>query len=447
MSKPLINFVIFMGIIIFLPIAASALEPNEVLVIANRNAAKSVGLARYYMKKRGISEKNLVKLWVTDKETCSRYEYEKKIAARIRRILEQRDSEKRIRCLVIMYGLPLKVAPPERSSFQKSEMEKLRKRKNLLDKQLADLKDDQNEARKKVLKELEALKNKISYPKKSNQGAALDSEIALVRKKDYPLSGWVPNPYFLNFQNQKLLVEKNNVLMVSRLDGPSEGIVKRVIDDSLEAEKKGLSGKAYFDARWRDPGDRKLSGYALYDKSIHIAAGIVRKSYRMPVIEDSTQNLFQPGECPEAALYCGWYSLARYIDAFTWQPGSIGYHIASSECATLKRKDSQVWCKRMLEEGVAATIGPVSEPYVTAFAIPEIFFGFLVEGYLSLAECYLISNPYLSWKMVLIGDPLYRPFKNRQRTGVRGQRPENRGQRTEVRGQMTEDGEQNKGKH
>jgi len=396
-----------MGIIIFLPIAASALEPNEVLVIANRNAAKSVGLARYYMKKRGIPEKNLVKLWVTDKETCSRYEYEKKIAARIRRILEQRDPDKRIRCLVIMYGLPLKVAPPELGSFNKN----------------------------------------ISYPKKSNQGAALDSEIALVRKKDYPLSGWLPNPYFLNFQNQKLLVEKNEVLMVSRLDGPSEAIVKRVIDDSLGAEKKGLSGTAYFDARWRDPGDRKLSGYALYDKSIHIAAGIVRKSNRMPVIEDSTQNLFQPGECPEAALYCGWYSLARYIDAFKWKSGSIGYHIASGECATLKRKDSQVWCKRMLEEGIAATIGPVSEPYVTAFAIPEIFFGFLVEGYLSLAECYLISNPYLSWKMVLIGDPLYRPFKNRQRTGVRGQRPENRGQRTEVRGQMTEDGEQNKGKH
>ena len=31
-------------------------------------------------------------------------------------------------------------------------------------------------------------------------------------------------------------------------------------------------------------------------------------------------------------------------------------------------------------------------------------------GKLSLAECYLLSLPYLSWKMVLIGDPLYRPF-------------------------------------
>jgi hypothetical protein len=27
---------------------------------------------------------------------------------------------------------------------------------------------------------------------------------------------------------------------------------------------------------------------------------------------------------------------------------------------------------------------------------------------LTLAESYLVSLPYLSWKMVLVGDPLYR---------------------------------------
>ena len=73
-----------------------------------------------------------------------------------------------------------------------------------------------------------------------------------------------------------------------------------------------------------------------------------------------------------------------------------------------------MWCKRMLEEGVAATIGPVQEPYVQAFPLPEIFFKYLADGYLTLAECYALSTPFLSWKMVLIGDPLYRPFENRQ---------------------------------
>jgi hypothetical protein len=35
----------------------------------------------------------------------------------------------------------------------------------------------------------------------------------------------------------------------------------------------------------------------------------------------------------------------------------------------------------------------------------------LVDGRLTLAECYTASMPYWSWQMVLIGDPLYRPFK------------------------------------
>jgi uncharacterized protein (TIGR03790 family) len=64
----------------------------------------------------------------------------------------------------------------------------------------------------------------------------------------------------------------------------------------------------------------------------------------------------------------------------------------------------------MIEEGVCATVGPVAEPYVQAFPMPEVFFGFLSEGILSLAECYMVSLPFLSWKMVLIGDPLYHPF-------------------------------------
>jgi uncharacterized protein (TIGR03790 family) len=205
--------------------------------------------------------------------------------------------------------------------------------------------------------------------------------------------------------------------MVSRLDGPSEAIVRRIIDHSIQAETRGLSGRAYFDARWRDTGQADATGYAFYDRSLHKAARRVEKSGLMPVVLDENEALFSPNACPEAALYCGWYSLARYVDAFDWVPGAVAYHIASSECATLERKDSRVWCKALLEDGVAATIGPVDEPYVNAFPVPEIFFGFLVDGYLSLAECYFISVPVWSWQMMLVGDPLYRPFKNRKPAG------------------------------
>ena len=66
----------------------------------------------------------------------------------------------------------------------------------------------------------------------------------------------------------------------------------------------------------------------------------------------------------------------------------------------------------MLEDGAAATIGPVAEPYVQGFPLPEIFFGMLLDGYYTLSESYILSLPYLSWQVILIGDPLYRPFRN-----------------------------------
>jgi len=383
MGRGLFRLFIISAALCSLQKPAAALEPKEILVLANRNAARSVGLAKYYMKKRGIPERNLLKLRVTDKETCSRSHYEKKVAAPVRRYINKLNKKGDIRCLVTMYGLPLKVQPP-RLTFR--EKEEIRNQKN------------QGQGLKRQL----------------DMGASLDSEIALVLEKNYPIPGWVPNPYYLGFRTRELSVERENVLMVSRLDGPSEEIVRRVIDDSLKTEEKGLRGIAYFDARWPEPGEKALSGYSLYDKSLYLAARRVEKSGRMRVVVENTEKLFSPGQCPEAALYAGWYSLAKYVDAFFWQPGSIGYHIASGECTTLKKKNSRIWCKMMLEKGIAATVGPVAEPYVSAFPVPEIFFGFLVDGYLSLAECYIISTPYLSWKMVLVGDPLYKPFKNMQ---------------------------------
>jgi hypothetical protein len=52
----------------------------------------------------------------------------------------------------------------------------------------------------------------------------------------------------------------------------------------------------------------------------------------------------------------------------------------------------------------------VAEPYLESFPEPGVFFGSLLAGN-SLIESYTIANPFWSWQMVLIGDPLYRPFK------------------------------------
>jgi len=389
---------------LFFAQGAWALAPEEVLVIANYNAAKSRGLAKYYMEQRKIPPQNLVLIWMTDKETCTRFEYEAKAIPPIRRFLQ---ANPQIRAMVTLFGVPLKIRGPDSSPEEKQQMARLNDQKEAIEEQLNTTASLEPVKRQKLQGALTRVKSKIRRFKITlDKNASFDSELSLVKQETYGLNSWQPNPFYLGFKNQSPKIPKSNVMMTSRLDAASAKIVRRIIDDSIEAERDGISGTAYFDARWKDPGKKKLSGYAFYDRSIHAAAQFHSKI--LPVVLNDTQDLFQPGDCPNAALYCGWYSLAKYIDAFQWTKGSVGYHIASSEAATLKGKNSQVWCKKMLDNGIAATIGPTGEPYVQAFPVPEIFFNFLTEGYLTLAESYMVSLPFLSWKMVLIGDPLYR---------------------------------------
>lgn len=396
--------------ILFLP--AHALVPEEVLVITNRNAAKSMGLARYYMKQRNIPEKNIVTLFMTDKETCTREEYEKKALPPIRKFL---DENRQIRAIVTLFGVPLRISSPEKSPAEKAELNAMEIKKKALEDQLNDEKITDEKIKQETKKQLSSVNKTISdYLKRIDKVASFDSELALVKKDGYDLNMWLPNPFYLGFRNQETILKQSDILMTSRLDGANETIVKRIIDDSIEAEKIGLTGTACFDARWKDPEEKKVSGYGFYDKSIHRASQLILNRNEFNVVINDENTLFQKGECKDTALYCGWYSLARYVDAFTWAKGSVGYHIASSECQTLKGENSQVWCKKMLDNGIAATIGPVGEPYVQAFPVPEIFFDYLTRGYLTLAESYLVSLPYFSWKMVLVGDPLYRLKVNKR---------------------------------
>lgn len=405
---------IALWMVFFIPVMAGpglALAPGEILIVANEQARQGVELARYYAQQRNIPEGNLLWLTLPVEETCSREIYERQVAAPVRAFLEGIKPTWRIRCLVLMYGMPLKVAPFNPVEGELSQALKARER--VLKRLTEDGYGEDDAASPSALaEELEDVRKRLNQLKiTTDQWASVDSELSIVRAVGAPIGGWIKNPFYLGFKNQSPSVPKDEVLMVSRLDGPSAASVKRIIDDSILVEKTGLTGIAYFDARWPMGLTPATSTYQLYDRSIHQAAEQVKRSGRMPAVVDETDTLFQSGQCPNAALYCGWYSLATYVDAFSWRRGAVGFHIASSECTTLKKENSQVWCKRMIEEGVCATVGPVGEPYVQAFPMPELFFGCLTEGVLSLAECYMVSLPFLSWKMVLIGDPFYCPFQ------------------------------------
>jgi len=271
-----------------------------------------------------------------------------------------------------------------------------------------------------LLLSVQWLDEQLKVASQNETGASFDSELALVMwPDDYQLLRWQPNYLRPAYDNSQLR-KAYRTLMVARLDAPTLVLAKGLVDTAMRVEKEGLRGKVYLDAR----GIGKLEepnvmpgSYADYDRALLITAKGIEEQTEFDVVLDKSPKLFQPGSCPDAAFYCGWYSLAKYVDAFDWQPGAVAYHLASSEAHSLRDPASQAWCKKLIEDGVCATIGPVYEPYLSAFPRPNEFFAMLLQGELTLVECYSRTKPFNSWMMTLIGDPLYRPFQYRE--GIR----------------------------
>jgi uncharacterized protein (TIGR03790 family) len=241
--------------------------------------------------------------------------------------------------------------------------------------------------------------------------AAVDSELTLIGAGPYQKMGWLPNPFNAAFNRLPFISEvRAHAVMVGRLDGPTPAIARRLVDDAVAVEKSGLTGIFYIDARGLG-GQVAVGNYPWFDQHLIRLYDLVKKFSDMKVVLDKRPQVFPAGSCPLAALYCGWYSLSHYVPAFQWNQGAVGYHVASYEASTLKKPGSAAWCKRMLEEGVAATLGPVTEPYLNSFPLPDQFFPLLMTGKLTLLEVYFLTVPQVSWMQILIGDPLYCPFK------------------------------------
>jgi len=249
---------------------------------------------------------------------------------------------------------------------------------------------------------------------KNETHSSFDSELSLVLEGNYPLLRWLPNYLHYNYDGSPLR-EITRTLMVSRLEAPTPALTQGLIDKAIQVEASGLKGKVYLDARGQlDSIEDPVQQGTIkdYDKSLLLAEKMFRDNTNLEVVLDNNIALFAAGKCPDTALYCGWYQLSKYVPAFTWNPGSIGYHMASAEAATLRNPESQVWCKKMLDNGVAGTYGPVYEPYLLAFPRPNEFFALLCSGKYTYAECMYRTKTTNSWTMTTVGDPLYNPFRN-----------------------------------
>lgn len=375
---------------------AQTLLPEEVAVVANKASADSLAVARHYLEKRGIPEANLFLVdFPGSPRTISFKHFEEKLAGPLRAWIGEK-----ILCVVTVFDVPYVVSGPP---VTKEEREEIAKR------------------------------NKVPSPDMVlTTRASVDSELAWLWRED--VKGLDPgdlrfrtaycyqnrNPYYGRpsiFRDFRPPAGFGRMIMTARLEAPTADLARGLVDKAIQAEREGPSGVGYFDSKGPTRGNRKRG----YPEGEFWArrAWIETHNAGFKTAREETSALFGDGACPETLVYWGWYKLRDYQPSFAFRPGAIAVHTASAEATDIRTATERggPWCAGFLTQGATATVGPVGEPFLSAFPHAEIFFPRLYEGW-SLGDAYWNSHVELSWMMVLIGDPLYAPFagKNR-RTG------------------------------
>jgi len=398
-------FAIFLFVVLY-SVIGYALEPAEILVIANKDITESERIAQCYCQKRQVPNENILYLSLGPQlcDFISRAEYEKCLAEPVRNELLARENSGGIRCLLTIYGVPIKVGKRGQLPGLQDKLNQLQelagREKNAME-QLKQNSLSESAVYQQRSHRLAQLQQNIDRITGQETDASVDSELSMVLFGPYELYRWQPNML-------KNSVEETafRTLMVCRLDGPSPAIAEGLIDKAMATEQTVLKGIAYIDSRGKVGKDL----YGRYDQSLRDLTLLIRLRTDMQVEQEQTEQLFAPGTCPQTAIYCGWYSLRKYVDAFDFVDGAIGYHISSFEAMDLRDPNSSQWCPAMLRDGITATLGAVAEPYLHSFPKPKDFFLQLLDG-ACVVEAYYHTKPFNSWRLILIGDPLYRPFK------------------------------------
>ena len=321
----------------------AALGPAEVVVVANQRLTNSVALARHYLAARGIPEINLVLVALPEQETLARGVYETALrdpllaTLRSRGLIEQvqraaadvrphetawQTVKSSVRAVVCMRGVPLRIASTQHPWLVKAA-------------------------------------RRLDSPFYGD-GAAVDSELALLLADSYPLAGRVANPAYRHLRLAELGESAHKLLIATRLDAADDATVRRMMDDAVAVERTGLEGRAYFDLR-----AAREDGYALGDFWMEESAERVARE-GVECVVDRHDGIFGPAYPMEAPVYyLGWYTeevVGPFLRPdFRFAPGAIAYHLHSASARSL-RDPRRYWAAPLLAAGACATMGAVDEP-------------------------------------------------------------------------------------
>lgn len=357
----------------------------RVIILANRDDPESLRLADYYARRRGVPAANILALPLPLAESVSWPDFVRTLFAPLQDELVRRGwidavgmelhdelgrrkyavSGHRIAYLVVCRGVPLKI---------------------------------QHDAA--LYRDVPPLTHNRQF---RVNGAAVDAELSLLAQSGTPINAFVPNPLFR--KDRPAGVDAAPVVKVSRLEAPTFAQARALVDSALAVERTGLIGRAYVDIGGpHKHGDQWLEATVRELEALHYDLDVQRE--RDPLAASARADA--------VALYFGWYAGNLNgpfaLPGYRFAPGAIALHIHSYSAPTLRQENGGGWCGPLLARGVAATFGNVNEPYLELTHQPQLLMRALARGD-TLGDAAYYALPALSWQAIVIGDPLYRPFK------------------------------------
>jgi len=367
---------------------------GEVVVIYNSRLPESKAVAEHYAQLRQVPETQVFGFALTTNEEMSRAEFHDTLQLPLAKKLEadklwqfgsftnaatngqperviRHVAESKIRYAVLCWGVPLKIASDPA---------------------------------------LREPANTNQPPQFQRNEAAVDSELAWLPMIEMnplltgPMQNWA-----YGATNTAWLNPTNGILLVARLDGPTADIARGLVDKAFQAERDGLWGRAYFDAR----GLEKTNSYYLGDEWI-LGAAQISRALGFETVVDDKPDVF-PADFPmsQIAIYCGWYA-GDACGPFAqpkveFMPGAFAYHLHSGSATTI-RDANRCWVGPLLAKGATCTMGCVFEPYLSLTPNVALFLERFTFGQFTFGEAAWAAQPALSWQTTVVGDPLYRPF-------------------------------------
>ncbi len=381
----------------------TALTPDEVLIVYNANVNDSIEVAQYYRMMRNVPENNMLGLsdltysqgFLMGLMTHDNFKSQIEMPV-IEKVSQLANDGKNIKCILTVYGIPASVW-------------------------------DGNEDNGPM---------DVGF---YTSWASVDSELSMMGRSGN--KGGYPNPYSYYYFNGLDWVVRpvapgtferssyGNIMLVCRIQGINKSQSIELIDRALESETVGRTGKCFFDASYGWP----TSSSDFTNATMAQAHALVTDEYNLASHLDTSTGFYHnpPYSYREDTFfYWGWYDPDQKYrrdpdvdgtdndnghDVYSFTPGSIGAHVISWQ----SWNDSRGWLRGMLDDGITATQYPVNEPFTVGYADPYSFLKYYLEGY-SFAESIFISMRFLSWQMVILGDPLmtYTPNKASYITSV-----------------------------